>query len=297
MKKIIVKDITKKTYLVNYISNNFKSLPYSFLVKSIRNKDIKINGKRVNKDIEIFSGDILEIYIDDKILYNIPNKIQYYYTDDNIIIAYKPKNILSNKIKNESDITFEDLVKKDLNDNNIEICHRLDMNTDGLMIFSKNNESHNEILNAFKNNMIIKDYIAYVHNSNFEKSSDTLNDYLYKDSKTSKVIISDKQIKYSTKITTKYEVIEVFKDKNYAKLKVTLCTGKTHQIRAHLSYIDHPILGDSKYGINEINRKFKLKYQLLTAYKYSFNFDNNSKLKYLNNIIVELEKEKTNYTL
>ena len=291
MKKLIVK--TDKTCnLTKYILNHFPTLNYNALQKAIRNKDIKLNSKRINKDELIKSGDILEIYITDNILYNIPKEIKYYYEDENILIAYKWQGILSN---NETSVTlneptFENIVKKDLNNDNLRLCHRLDRNTCGLLIFAKSNEIENEITNAFKNFEIEKHYLAYANNYKFNKLHDILEDYLFKDAKTGFSKVYKEKVVSSEKIITEYSVLEQNKLENYAILDIILHTGKTHQIRAHMSYIGHELIGDSKYGKNEVNKKFKKTKQLLIAYKYNFKFNKNSKLNYLNDKIIELEK-------
>jgi len=299
MKKINVKleEKNKKILVSKYIQSIFKNVPYSSICKAFRNKDIRINNVKISKDTVVSNDDILEIYIPDNILFNLPKKIEYYYSDDNILIAYKPQGILSNdENKNNSlEPNFEELVIKDQGNINLKICHRLDRNTSGIIIFAKNDLAYTEILNGFKNNKIHKEYIAYVANTRFNKTHDILEAYLSKDSKTAYSKISMQPTKNSEQILTEYFVLETNLKLDYAKLKVILHTGKTHQIRAHLASINHPIIGDSKYGKNEINKKFNKNRQMLFAYKYSFTFDSDSILNYLNKITVEIEKLRTEF--
>ncbi len=289
MREIIVENLHKDTYLLKYIQEKFPSLSYAYLNKALRNKDIHLNNKRINKDMQIKENDRLELYISDNILFNIPNNIEYVYEDNNIIVAYKPCGILSNDETDNisEEPTFLNLIKNDRKTENIQICHRLDRNTAGLIIFSKNNNAYKEITEGLKNKNIQKEYIAYVINTNFKKDSAILQGYILKDPKNtgfSKIV--NKEIKDSKEVITEYEVISKDKITNIAILSIKLHTGRTHQIRVHLKSIGHPILGDNKYGNNEINRKFKIYKQMLFSYKYSFNFNKNSILYYLNNIVV-----------
>ena len=291
MRTIIVKNINKKTYLSNYIFKTFPNLSKGKFFKSLRNKDIKINEKRVNKDIILNDKDEIKLYISDNILFNLPQLLDYIYDDQNIAIIFKPQGILSNdETKNSDEPTLESLVKKE-NPNYI-ICHRLDRNTAGLVIFAKNDIAYASILSGFKNNSIIKEYIAYVSGSNFKNKEETLNQYISLNKKDgiSKIYEKNNEKNSLKSITTSYEVIYTNTKRDYSILKVFIHNGKTHQIRAVLSNISHPIIGDSKYGKNEINKKFNKYRQLLFAVKYKFNFDSSSKLSYLNNKDIILDK-------
>ncbi len=293
MKSIIVKKDNKND-LVSYIYHSFPSLSKSNIYKALRNKDIRINGTKVNKNTKINEYDKIDIYLNDNILFNLPNNIDIIFEDNNILICYKPQGLLSNSEENLDNSfidepTFSDLVKKYYSE--AKICHRLDRNTGGLLIFAKNNLAYKEILKAFKNSNIKKEYIAYVSNSSFSKNHEILEKYILKDEKKGFCKIYDYNIKNSQKIITEYFVISKNLLMDYAILKIIIHTGKTHQIRAQLKNISHPIIGDSKYGKNEINKKFKKNKQLLFAYKYCFNFEANSCLSYLNNLNVCLDSK------
>ena len=301
MRILRICNLSKKSYLSKYIFNIFPNLKKSVFFKALRNKDIKLNGLRINNDKIIYNDDVLEIYINEHLLFGIPEKITYIYSDENIIAAFKPQGMLSNieeyndknlnYYKNIGGVepTLETLVKKDFR--NARICHRLDRNTCGIVLFSNNDTAYNEILSGFTNGYIKKEYIAYVANHIFKKYTATLEKYIVKDSKTGFSIVYDNNVKNSQKIITKYNVIDTNSTLDYAILNIQIPTGKTHQIRAQLKQINHPIIGDSKYGKNEINKKFKIYKQMLFAYKYSFIFKDNMNLAYLNNIILKLPKE------
>ncbi|MBR1883625.1 MAG: RluA family pseudouridine synthase [Clostridia bacterium] len=216
------------------------------------------------------------------------------YEDENIVVAYKWQGILSNNESNEklNEPTFEELVKKDLKDENIILCHRLDRNTSGLLIFAKTKDIFNEVVKAFENFEIEKHYLAYVNNSKFKNSHDIMEAYIVKDKTNGFSKVYNNKVKNSEKIITEYSVLSKNSNLDFAILDVTLHTGKTHQIRSHLSFIGHEIIGDSKYGKNEVNKKFKKNRQLLIAYKYIFNINGSSKLAYLNKKEITLKKEE-----
>ena len=137
-------------------------------------------------------------------------------------------------------------------------------------------------MDKFKNHEIQKFYKCEVWGIPNKKHS-ILKAYLFKDSSKSQVYISDTNKKGYREIITEYKVISSNVQANTSVLDVTLHTGRTHQIRAHLSHIGHPIIGDGKYGINEINKKFNKKTQELSSYKIIFNFTTPSGiLEYLN---------------
>ena len=162
-------------------------------------------------------------------------------------------------------------------------CHRLDRNTTGLVLFAKNEEALNILLDKFKNREIEKHYKALVYGIP-RKKEDTLTAYLFKDAKKSLVYISDVPKKGYEKIITSYKVISCNNKNNTSLLDVNLHTGKTHQIRAHLAHIGYPIIGDGKYGDREINKKFGYKYQQLCSRSLRFCFKTDAGiLNYLNN--------------
>ncbi len=158
--------------------------------------------------------------------------------------------------------------------------HRLDRNTTGVMIFAKNKQTETELINGFKNRTFIKKYHARVFGVP-KKKADILTAYLFKDAKKSQVYIYDTNRPLTTKIVTEYSFIKDYGD-GTSLLEVNLITGKTHQIRAHLAFIGHQIIGDGKYGSNQVNDKFKQKKQQLTAKSLTLKFDENSTLYYAN---------------
>lgn len=157
-------------------------------------------------------------------------------------------------------------------------CHRLDRNTAGLIVFAKNHEVEKTMFSLIRNRNIRKLYKCTVYGKP-KVAKATLNSYLFKDSKTSRVIVSDEKLPGYVEIVTKYSVLKYNND-GTTDLEVELVTGRTHQIRAHLAHIGCPIVGDGKYGINEVNKKLGVTWQKLTAYKIIFE-DSFGELEYL----------------
>ena len=271
MKKLIVdsKDDGKK--LSTYLTSIYPKLNINVLYKTLRKKDIKINGKRINKDTLISAGDILEVYITDNILEGINNSIDIpvVYEDDNIVVFNKPVDL---EVEGENSLTSIMAPKYDY----LKPCHRIDRNTIGLVLYAKNEETLNSMIEKFSNGEITKHYIAVCYG--IPKEDATLNAYLFKDSKKAIVYISKEPKKGASKIQTSYKLLEENKEKNLSLLDVTLHTGKTHQIRAHLAFVGLPILGDGKYGSYEINKKFKANTQKLCSYSIKISDDLTVKL-------------------
>lgn len=284
MRKLIVPDKYNNKKLSKFILDSYPYLYTNTLYKALRQKDIKINGSRVNKDCNISFGDEILVYISDNLL--MPSfDLDIFYEDANILIINKPANL---EVTGETSLTSFVHEKYFDNDFLPMPCHRLDRNTTGLVIFAKNEDSLNILFDKFKKHEISKTYLALVYGIPKIKNA-RLEGYLFKDTKKSVVYISDTFKTGYQNIVTSYSVLKEF-DNNSSLLEVNIETGRTHQIRAHLAHIGHPIIGDGKYGINSVNKQFGFKYQQLQAYKLQFNFITDSGiLNYLNGKIFELD--------
>ena len=235
--------------------------------KMIGNKDIKVNSVRVKEDLELTTGDKVTVY------YNEREQKEWFstiYKDTNILIVNKRAGI---EIVSENDRDLLSILKKEYP--NVIAVHRIDRNTEGLVIFALNKEAERELLDAFKTrNGIIKKY-ALLARGRVDISKIKRTVYLKKINNLSKVWISEIKTSGYEPVITEFELIKYIGDNTL--LSATLITGKTHQIRAHIAYYGYPIVGDNKYG------KDKGKQMHLTANYISFNFKKNSKLSYLNN--------------
>lgn len=278
--KVDYKDDGKK--LTTFLTSVYPNLNINNVYKALRKKDIKLNGKRISENIVIHYDDVLDVYLTDDILNNSKIiDIPIIYEDQNIVVFNKPADI---EVIGENSI---DSIMKNKYEF-IEPCHRIDRNTIGLVLFAKNQKSLDILVDKFKNHEIDKHYIACVYG--ISKSNATLYGYLFKDSKKSLVYISPDLKKGYSRIQTSYKVIDKNTSKNLSLLDVTLHTGKTHQIRAHLAFAGLPILGDGKYGSYEINKRFNVYSQLLCSYSITFNFTSDSGiLNYLNNLSINLK--------
>ena len=273
--------------LSNFLFDNFDGLINNTFNKALRKKDIRINDVRVSENKTVYEGDEVKVYIVDEFLFKNENisEIEIVYEDENIVVFNKPTDI---EVTGEKSVEkyAENLYKNQF----IKPCHRLDRNTTGLVTFAKNEESLNILLDMFKNQKIEKHYRCVVVGIPKQEEK-VLEAYLFKDNKKAMVYISDEPKTGYRKIITSYKIIKKDYDKNLSLLDIELHTGRTHQIRAHMAYIGHPILGDGKYGVNSINKKFKAKNQQLCSYSLTFDLNGeNNRLSYLNNKTIKLKK-------
>lgn len=291
MKSFIVKKGEEGQTLEKYVKKIIPGLPLSYIEKLFRKKDIKINGHWESKKAIVQKDDTVSIYITDTEYDKFNNGakevksdnfIEQYivYEDDNILIINKPRGMLVQKDKANGK-ALDDLVLSYLKykgeyfeDNKAFTpgpAHRLDRNTAGLVIFGKNIVTLQYLMSIMQDkSRIEKKYLALV--KGVVDKPGKINAPLKKIENKSLVKV-DKLANGAKEAVTLYEPVKVYKD--YSLLSVQLLTGRTHQIRVHMAYINHPVVGDNKYGDFSFNKEMEKKYgivnQFLVANYLKFN--------------------------
>lgn len=289
MKELIINKNDAGQRVDKFLTKTFKNLPASLMYKAIRKKDIKINKKRCKPDTKLCVGDILTLYIKDEFLeqtfdeydfLKAPTSIDIIYEDENLLLVNKKPGLI---VHPDENYHFDSLISRiqhylyekgeynprKENSFTPALVNRIDRNTGGIVIATKNAEAL-RILNQKMKNRELKKFYLCISYSKFAKKEDVLTAYLEKNEAQNRVYIHNSPKENAKIIKTKYKVLR--ENGNFSLLEVELLTGRTHQIRAHLAFLGHPLLGDSKYGKNSINKEKGYKWQALYSYKLKFDF-------------------------
>lgn len=294
MRELVVKKNDANQRLDKFLLKKFKTMPKKMAYMYIRKKCVKVNGKKATPEVMLKENDLLTFYIKDEFFDNIqeenyeflkaPKNLKIIYEDENIILLDKKPGVI---VHQDKSYHFDCLLlrlqhylydngeynPKEENSFAPALVNRIDRNTGGIVIGAKNAESLRILNQKMKDRELHKFYLCLLINKP-KKDNAILSDYLIKNEKTNKVTVLRNEKQGAKKILTKYSVLET--NNNLTLCEVELLTGRTHQIRAHMSSIGCPILGDNKYGNKKLNQKYSLSKQCLYSYKLAFDFTTDS---------------------
>lgn len=284
MRQLTVHKNDENQRLDKYLKKYLKEAPGSFIYKMLRKKNIVLNGKKADGTEKLSAGDEIKLFFAEETLekftgeasiapkLNFPEKkLDILFEDENLLIINKPAGELSQKAE-AKDVSMNEyalgylqksgaITEESLKVFKPSVCNRLDRNTSGILIVAKTYQAAREFGEALQKRSVRKFYNCIV--KGVVKQAEKIDGYLLKDEKSNKVQIFKYTKEGAAEIHTAYKPMKT--KNNLTLLEVHLITGRTHQIRAHLSSIGHSILGDPKYGDKKLSDKYKVKYQLLHA--------------------------------
>ena len=297
MREIVIEKNEAGQRLDKFLAKYMNEASKSFFYKMMRKKNITLNGKKCEGNEKLAEGDVVKLFLAEDTIEKFSSvqvqevkkvDLDILYEDDEIILVNKPAGMLSQKAKETDESLVEYLIDYLLGSGKLtesglrafrpSVCYRLDRNTSGIVAAGKSLAGLQMLSGVFKDRSIHKYYQCLV--SGEIRDVKTVDGWLLKDEKKNQVrILTDVEAKRfegkggdeePKRIRTKYEPIAT--DGRFTLLKVTLLTGRSHQIRAHLASLGHPIVGDFKYGgVSKVNPSGRtVKYQLLHSYRLEF---------------------------
>jgi 23S rRNA pseudouridine955/2504/2580 synthase len=304
MKEIVITTNEAGQRFDKFLRKYLKNMPLSAIYKAIRKKDVTINGKKSSEKYMLNEGDVVNFYMEVEEVKKEKNldflQIEYdfnvTYEDENILVVEKVPGVLVHRDEGD-EFTLTDAVmaylydKQEYNPHEERTfapspCNRLDRNTEGLVIFAKNYDALKGINEMIREGNIQKMYMALIKG---KIQDDTYIAHIVKNPNTNRVNIYKDKVNNSKEIITKVSTIESIGQ--FSQVEIDLITGRSHQIRAHLSWLGNPLVGDPKYGDKKLNSYFINKYglenQLLVAYKLVFR-NCPEKLSYLEGKVVTM---------
>lgn len=291
--------------LSRFVESVTENLPRSLLYKSFRNKRIKVNGRRAEPDTRLCAGDVIELYINDEFFPARPAAkkpaprrqppVTAVYEDDSIVVLYKPAHLLCHSDRtgdaNLVDAFAAQLEAQGKYDPKAEnrfapaICNRLDRGTEGLVIAAKSYAALRDMNAIIREDLLKKEYLTITVGAPPQGRHTA---WLQHSEKGNRVRIHARQSEGYKQIITDVTVIR--QAGPFALCRIGLVTGRTHQIRAHLAYLGHPVLGDIKYGNRKMNERTGLKTQALCAQRLTFGrIPEENTLHYLSGRVVKLD--------
>lgn len=291
--------------LSRFVEGVTKDMPRSMMYKAFRNKRIKVNGKRAEPDTRLSAGDLIELYINDEFFpVSKPTAktakprrqppVTVVYEDENFAVLYKPAHLLCHSDRtgdaNLVDAFAAYLEAKGEYDPHAEkqfapaLCNRLDRGTEGLVLAAKSYAALRDLNAIIRDDMMKKEYLTITVGA---PPQGRFVAWLQHSEKNNKVRIHARESEGYKQIITEVTVIR--QAGPFALCRIGLITGRTHQIRAHLAYLGHPVLGDIKYGNHKMNERTGLKTQALCAQRLTFGrIPEENTLQYLSGRVIKL---------